>query len=183
MQIELKHPLTKVLATVIAQTVYHENDLQFRELERGGELSIIALPHMADYGILIGQSGRTVNGFRQVCRSAEKVFLKKFRFNIQESFVGKKEPKRDFDDNPNFAADKLLRLFNDLVAVSIDREIKSEVTREHNRFNIIVNVPDEMPDAEDIKTTVRAIGDVLWPWGFRNGVRVFVKLLREVNAV
>lgn len=179
MQRDYKHPLTNALAHVIQETVYHVEELRIREFDSQQGLVISVIPHTADHPILVGSAGRQINAYRHLAKRAEGVYLRKIEIKLTESYIGEREPRREFEPNSAFDSDKIRTIITEILMVTLERPLDITIEKDGNRFNAILETEEnDLP----MRSLVRAIGDVLWPWAFRHGIRLWVKEPFDVNT-
>jgi predicted RNA-binding protein YlqC (UPF0109 family) len=155
----------------------HPDDCLVRWEESPERISMFVEPHKADMRLLIGAGGRTVRALKYLfelaaasepCRTGELL--------VEQGFRGEVEPHGEFVQNPEFDVDEFMDFFSDFVILTLRDRTAYCYERKNDLLEIYVTV-----DAED-EATVHALSDAFYPWGYRHGITIKVKVSKPKPA-
>lgn len=157
----------KAVTEVIEGICTHPDDLKI--FEEDGVLNVY--PHQADYPKLVGAKGRTVNAIKHLFVRAAVNLNVRIAFNLEQSFVGRREERIPFSYNPDFDLEKLRRLVREVTG-TVFRSATEEIRV--NGEDISINISSDRN--EDNHTTAAAMNALFYPYGFAQGRMISVKL-------
>ena len=164
----------KAITDTIEGICTHPEDLRmFEDTTANGVTILNAMPHQADYPKLVGAQGRIVNAVKHLFIRAGVNLGVKIAYNIEQSFVGRREDRVPFAYNPDFDVAKLETLVRAVVAAVFQ---SAEVRVTPNGEDVIVSILCDRND--DNHTTAAACNALFYPYGIAQGRMVNVKLAK-----
>lgn len=168
-----RHKITKAFLPLIRGMCYHRDDLQIKEAGLT-DLVFTVFPHMADYPILCGTGGRQVKALAYLVKRAGRSMGIAAEFRLKESYIGDTEPVRPFQRNPNFSVPELMEVLSEIMMLTLGADqAVSELEGEKMKIYI---------DAAHEASTVMALADVFYPYGYRNGQIVEIRQPKPKNS-
>lgn len=136
---------------------------------------IHVLPHMADYPVLVGAQGRQVNALKYLASKCG------FELQLNESFIGEREQKEDFEYQPGTSTASI-RLLHDLCSVLFEKRpgfVCESVPDDKVQGQSLVVHIQPAGDTENNRTILAALKDVIFPYSYRQGFIVRIQLSRK----
>lgn len=176
----LKHPISLALEPIILGLCRYPDDCQINEHGTDGTLAVTIVPHRADFRIVCGRAGRQIKALKYLAARAGELRGCSVELNLEEGLVGAPEPKRDFQQDPEFDVPALIQRIQDAAGAVLGRFVAVEHERSCDRIDVYLEVsPDE---AEDIPTVV-ALADVFYPACVKDGITCKIKPKKKFAPV
>lgn len=169
----MKHePLFAVLTEIIEAVCRdHLEDTRIYPERVDGVETLTVIPHMADYPKLIGKSGAQVKALNYLVQHAARRLGVRLRVNIEESFIGSREPIEPFAYDPKFDVEAFKDVLTRLTNVVAGNTIKFDVI-ERDAMIVCRYLCERSSENEAVGS---AISSVLRPYCFRLGRSLYIK--------
>lgn len=170
------HPITVAILSLVKGMCLKPDELKHREIKPSNSperMTLIISPHMADFRIVCGKGGRQINALRWiVTRVGRRVGLT-VDIRLEESYRGEPETGDPFKLNPNFEKESdFSNVFGSILALVFDKAPDFTVVTQGDKTKIFMEVDSNNPD--DV-STVTALADIFYPFGFRHGRRIDIR--------
>lgn len=137
--------------------------------------SLVVLPHMADYPKIVGKGGRTVNALKLLTSQASVRLGERIAFKLEESFVGKGEPRVGFGYNKDFDIDAFRKLLEVVAGSVFEPTPVFQITASGE--DLFVDLMIERTNENE--TLVNALHAAFYPYGFAKGRIIKIRQRRE----
>lgn len=170
------HPITEAILPLVKGMCLKPDELSHREIKSSrspDRLTLIISPHMADFRILCGKGGRQINALRWIVTRAGRRLKLTVDIRLEESYRGEPVTGDPFRFNPDFEKDsKFQEVFGNILKIVFDTVPEFNVVTHGDKTKIFMEVDPNVPD--DI-STVTALADIFYPFGFRHGRRLEIR--------
>lgn len=174
MKVDFQHKITKAIAPIVFGMCAHPNECVISEDPNDGLLTITVSPHMADYRVICGKAGKTINGLKYIVEKCGQNIGEYATLDLVESFRGDKEDDRPFVFNPDFDEKLMERNINRLVALAFKEPPITEVMRLDDKLKYFIRVK-----TNDDVTMLNALDAVIWPYGYNSGQIIEVRNINK----
>lgn len=173
---DIKHePFFNAVTETIEGICSHRDELKiYSERSEAGVETLYVYPHQADYPKLVGAKGRTVNAIKHLFVRASVNLKSRLGFELEQSFVGRREDRIPFSYNPDFDGLQFRRLFETVL-----RHGLAGAGVEFRYSGEDVQVQVMAPRGADNETTVAALNALFYPYCFANGRMLSVRLVNH----
>lgn len=162
----------QAITAAIAGICTHADELKVYDETNGNGVAVLyCYPHQADYPKLVGAKGRTVNAVKHLFVRAAVNLRTRIAFELEQSFVGRREPRAAFAFNPDFDTTAFENLFRRILSPALPQ---ATAAFHYQGEDIAVTVKTERRD--DTQTTVAALCALFYPYGFAQGRMIHVRL-------
>jgi predicted RNA-binding protein YlqC (UPF0109 family) len=155
----------ELISKVVTGMCCRPNDLVIRE--EGARLVII--PHTSDYRVICGKQGRQIRALKLLVDRMAARAKCQYQIELHDGYSGPHEAIMAFQPNPEFNFAEATLLVSKFLNALFERPIivKSSIMGHHLVILVDAN-NDELP-------YIYALGDVFYPYGFRQGCLLKVK--------
>lgn len=171
---DMKKPTSSEIAeafdAVVKGTCYHADALKTKHTIEPARAILTFIPHMSDIPLLIGKSGRVSKAYRYLAKAMSEANGILVDIAFQESYEGRQERYSPAVIDPHFDIRKFEEVFEPLCLC-----LYGSVPRYEARPGREGQTKIRMEVDETENPIVFALGDVMYPWGLRNGQRISVR--------
>lgn len=172
MNSQLEHPFTKALSDVIRGMCAYPDQCLITETGALLDIGITISPNMADYRVICGKRGRQINALAFLATEAGRNRAESFKIRLEESFRGRDEAVRPFQQDPAFDVERAITLLKRLSAFVFIQEPNIVHERQNDKLMVWI-------DANEAPAIISALSDVFYPYGFRKGCIIDIRPLRQ----
>jgi len=170
--------LSELLFPLLRGMVTDPQGLKIVEQPPVNRMALIAVtPAAADYRILCGTGGRTIRALSALTSLLGHALGTPARLELRENFQYNQAPNVPFIQNDDFDKRACIDNIKQFCAVLFDREVP--ITWNPNAPGVLeVWIDADLDDAKEV-STVFALGESFYPYGYRQGTMIKIKTLKK----
>lgn len=184
MKQKLSHPISLAVAPIILGMCHFPEQCEIVEemdtTEADGSWFLLQVnPSVNDYGIILGKDRRQLLALRYVVDRMGDLRGIDATAELVEGLKGKRNQPPQFQHNPEFDVEAFLEVLGRLAdeAIGHGQYVARSDRSAADRLKVYLAA-----DSDHV-STIRAIGDLCYPYGFRQGMIIEVKPERRVETV
>jgi len=179
MRDEFRNPITKAIHSLVEGMCEHRSTLNIEEIETDDSLLVTIRPNTADTPLLVGKQGAGIKALEWLVEKAGNLAGKKCFVTLENSFTGKTGSFQPFIANEQFDLEVLKRLLFQWLSIVFDKPVGMNFRNgKPNELKVFLNPENFTVDDE---VTIRALAQVFYPYGYRNGCIVKIRPMEALR--
>lgn len=172
MRDEYDYAITKAVYQLVDGMCQHPGTIKLEEVGDPNHVRMILRPSVADIKVIVGKAGAGVKSLTWLVERAGAIAGKHYQIEVEDDFYGKDNGPQPFVSDPKFHLDAFKRLLAEWTAMVFPGPVGMSFRKIGRDLRVNLEPRDGSPD--DV-TTIRALSQVFYPYGYRQGCIIKIR--------